>query len=101
MGVGNGACDSPPVGEVGRENQAAGLSVRRSASRAESDSRILPDPFAVFSGFSGHGRSEKFVLLNPLPGGLARGGMRRTFRRRLEGTFAWLRPVRDDNEEIS
>src|SRR6266480_7263193 len=76
-------------------------SVRRSASRAESDSRILPDPFAVFSGFSGHGRSEKFVLLNPLPGGLERGGMRRTFRRRLEGTFAWLRPVRADNEEIS
>src|SRR5205809_7007935 len=69
-------------------------------SWAESDSRILPDPFAVFSGFSGHGRSEKFVLLNPLPGGSARGGMRRTFRRRLEGTFAWLRPVGDDNEEI-
>ena len=40
-------------------------------SWAESDSRILPDPFAVFSGFSGHRRSEKFVLLNPLPGGSA------------------------------
>src|SRR6266480_7448038 len=25
----NGACNSPPVGEVGRENQAAGLSLRR------------------------------------------------------------------------
>src|SRR5213596_421775 len=42
------------------------------SSWAESDSRILPDPFAVFSGFSGHRRSEKFVLLNPLPGGSAR-----------------------------
>src|SRR5437879_13295160 len=49
-------------------------------SWAESDARILPDSFAVFSGFSGHRRSEEFVLLNPLPGGSARDNEKIRYR---------------------